>query len=207
MVPTELCTVGPARPLIRLRLRGFSGSGRLEGNPHRTNRSPKSGEPSKVTTAEPVARTSWVSITGLGGGYGKTAGRASRATRRSAIASDGAGGSIAQRMFEPADPRPRPGRGPQRSLQQTGRRAGGPAVGQRRGHLTTPFNVANNCPVLALPSGLSGEGVPTSVQVAGHPREEAMTYRVARAVRAVSGFRLSTPPRAMTDSATAGDGV
>jgi aspartyl-tRNA(Asn)/glutamyl-tRNA(Gln) amidotransferase subunit A len=74
-------------------------------------------------------------------------------------------------------------------------------------HLTTPFNVANNTPVLALPSGLSGEGVPTGVQVAGHPHEEAMTYRVARAVEAVNGFRLSTPPRAMTDTAAAGHTV
>lgn len=65
-------------------------------------------------------------------------------------------------------------------------------------HLTTPFNVANHCPVVALPSGLSGEGVPTSVQVAGHPRDEAMTYRVARAVESVNGFRLSGSPGAMT---------
>lgn len=50
------------------------------------------------------------------------------------------------------------------------------------GHMTSPFNVANRCPVVAVPSGLSSEGVPTGVQVVGHPFDESMAFRVAAAV-------------------------
>lgn len=58
------------------------------------------------------------------------------------------------------------------------------------GHLTSPFNVANHCPALSVPSGLSAEGVPTGVQVVGHPHDEAMTFRVAQAVETLVGFEI-----------------
>jgi aspartyl-tRNA(Asn)/glutamyl-tRNA(Gln) amidotransferase subunit A len=61
------------------------------------------------------------------------------------------------------------------------------------GHMTSPFNVANHCPVLSVPSGLSPEGVPTGVQVVGHPHDEAMAFRVARAVAAHVGFGDRAP--------------
>lgn len=55
-------------------------------------------------------------------------------------------------------------------------------------HMTAPFNVANACPVLSVPTGLSADGVPTGVQVVGHPNDEAMAFRVAAAVETlVSG--------------------
>lgn len=50
------------------------------------------------------------------------------------------------------------------------------------GHMTSPFNVANHCPVVAVPSGMSSIGVPTGVQVVGHPFDESMAFRVAAAV-------------------------
>ncbi|MDR6508427.1 amidase [Arthrobacter oryzae] len=53
-------------------------------------------------------------------------------------------------------------------------------------HMTMPFNVANRCPVMALPTGLSGVGVPTSVQVVGHPFDEAMVFRISAAIEAIS---------------------
>ncbi|MGV0811319.1 amidase [Mycolicibacterium boenickei] len=56
------------------------------------------------------------------------------------------------------------------------------------GHLTSPFNVANHCAVLSVPSGLSDENVPTGVQVVSHPHDEAMAFRVAHAVEALVGF-------------------
>ncbi|MDF2822668.1 MAG: Amidase, partial [Mycobacterium sp.] len=43
-------------------------------------------------------------------------------------------------------------------------------------HMTAPFNVANACPVLSVPSGLSDDGVPTGIQVVGHPHAEAMAF-------------------------------
>lgn len=57
-------------------------------------------------------------------------------------------------------------------------------------HMTAPFNVANRCPVLSLPSGLAADGIPTGVQVVGHPNDETMTFRVAAAVESLVGFRL-----------------
>ncbi|BBX34419.1 glutamyl-tRNA(Gln) amidotransferase subunit A [Mycolicibacterium mageritense DSM 44476 = CIP 104973] len=56
------------------------------------------------------------------------------------------------------------------------------------GHLTSPFNVANHCAVLSVPSGLSDDNVPTGVQVVSHPHDEAMAFRVAHAVEALVGF-------------------
>ncbi|MGV9799684.1 amidase [Mycobacterium sp. NPDC003449] len=56
------------------------------------------------------------------------------------------------------------------------------------GHLTSPFNVANHCPVLSVPSGFSDEHVPTGVQVVGHPHDEAMVFRIADAVQGLVGF-------------------
>lgn len=53
-------------------------------------------------------------------------------------------------------------------------------------HMTMPFNVANRCPVMALPTGLSGVGVPTSVQVVGHPFDEASVFRISAAIEAIS---------------------
>lgn len=52
-------------------------------------------------------------------------------------------------------------------------------------HLTSPFNVANRCPVLAVPSGIAGNGVPIGVQVVGHPLDEAAVFRVGAAVEAL----------------------
>lgn len=52
-------------------------------------------------------------------------------------------------------------------------------------HLTSPFNVANRCPVLAVPSGMSSVGVPTSVQVVGHPWDEAMVFEIGAIIEQV----------------------
>ncbi|MCC3282129.1 amidase [Arthrobacter caoxuetaonis] len=50
------------------------------------------------------------------------------------------------------------------------------------GHLTAPFNITNRCPVLAVPSGLGADGVPTGVQVVGHPFQEESVFRVGAAI-------------------------
>ncbi|NLT25460.1 MAG: amidase [Microbacteriaceae bacterium] len=51
-----------------------------------------------------------------------------------------------------------------------------------QGHMTSPFNIANRCPVLSVPSGISSVGVPTGVQIVGHPFDEAMVFRIGAAV-------------------------
>lgn len=53
------------------------------------------------------------------------------------------------------------------------------------GHLTSPFNIANRCPVLGVPSGLADNGVPTGVQVVGHPYDEATVFNVGRAIESL----------------------
>lgn len=53
-------------------------------------------------------------------------------------------------------------------------------------HMTMPFNIANRCSVMAMPTGLSGVGVPTSVQVVGHPFDEATVFKISAAVESLS---------------------
>ncbi|MDN5852740.1 MAG: amidase [Actinomycetia bacterium] len=49
-------------------------------------------------------------------------------------------------------------------------------------HLTSPFNIANRCPVLAVPSGIAANAVPTGVQIVGHPYDDATVFRIGAAV-------------------------
>lgn len=50
------------------------------------------------------------------------------------------------------------------------------------GHMTVPFNIANRHPVMAMPSGVGSAGVPTSVQIVGHPYDSVPVLEVAQAV-------------------------
>lgn len=52
-------------------------------------------------------------------------------------------------------------------------------------HMTAPFNIANRCPVLAVPSGMADCGIPTGVQIVGHPFDDATVFRVGAAVEQV----------------------
>ncbi|WP_289020159.1 amidase [uncultured Ornithinimicrobium sp.] len=64
----------------------------------------------------------------------------------------------------------------------------GIVVGERRlehyweSHLTLPFNIANRCPVLAVPSGRASTGVPTGVQIVGHPYDDGRVFAVGALV-------------------------
>lgn len=53
------------------------------------------------------------------------------------------------------------------------------------GHMTAPFNIANRCPVLAVPSGMADCGIPTGVQIVGHPFDDATVFQVGAALEAV----------------------
>ena len=52
-------------------------------------------------------------------------------------------------------------------------------------HMTLPFNISNRCPVLAVPSGMADCGIPTGVQIVGHPFDDVTVFRVGAAVEAV----------------------
>ncbi|WP_427135062.1 amidase family protein [Pseudarthrobacter sp. S9] len=51
-----------------------------------------------------------------------------------------------------------------------------------QGHMTAPFNITNRCPVLAVPSGMADCGIPTGVQIVGHPFDDATVFAVGAAV-------------------------
>jgi Asp-tRNA(Asn)/Glu-tRNA(Gln) amidotransferase A subunit family amidase len=48
--------------------------------------------------------------------------------------------------------------------------------------LTPVFNVMSRLPVLAVPSGFAGNGVPTGVQIAGRSYDDVTVFRVGAAL-------------------------
>jgi Asp-tRNA(Asn)/Glu-tRNA(Gln) amidotransferase A subunit family amidase len=58
--------------------------------------------------------------------------------------------------------------------------------------MTVPFNLFSRCPVLSVPSGLAGNGVPTGVQVVGRTYEDVSAFQVAAAIEA-AGFGFGSP--------------
>jgi aspartyl-tRNA(Asn)/glutamyl-tRNA(Gln) amidotransferase subunit A len=46
--------------------------------------------------------------------------------------------------------------------------------------MTSPFNICNRCPVLNVPSGRSSWGLPTGLQIVGHPYDDATVFRVGK---------------------------
>ena len=55
--------------------------------------------------------------------------------------------------------------------------------------MTLPFNLLSRCPVVAVPSGRSDNGVPTGVQVVGRTYDDVTAFRVATAVESTGvGF-------------------
>ena len=58
--------------------------------------------------------------------------------------------------------------------------------------LTPPFNIASRCPVLAVPTGVASNGVPTGAQIVGRTYEDVTPFRVGLAYEAaVGGFPLA----------------
>lgn len=70
-------------------------------------------------------------------------------------------------------------------------RPAGPLDFYWQAHMTIPFNIANRCPVMAVPSGIGPTGVPTSVQIVGHPFADDSVFTVAAAVEELLPFPRS----------------
>ena len=51
--------------------------------------------------------------------------------------------------------------------------------------LTPGFNIASRCPVLSVPSGRAGNGVPTGVQIVGRTYEDERVFQVAAALEQI----------------------
>jgi amidase len=60
--------------------------------------------------------------------------------------------------------------------------------------MTAPFNAMSRCPVLAVPSGFSDNGVPTGVQIVGRTYDDATVFRVGAALEQVQPW-FDTPSR------------
>ena len=56
-----------------------------------------------------------------------------------------------------------------------------------------PFNVTGQ-PALAMPAGFTKDGLPLSLQLIGHPWQEAMVYRVAQAYEQATRWVDRHPP-------------
>ena len=62
-----------------------------------------------------------------------------------------------------------------------------------QGHMTAPFNIANRCPVLAVPSGMADCGIPTGIQIVGHPFDDPTVFRVGAALETVLPWAARRP--------------
>ncbi len=48
--------------------------------------------------------------------------------------------------------------------------------------MTYPFNMMSRCPVMSVPSGFAGNGVPTGIQIVGRTYDDVSVFRVAAAL-------------------------
>lgn len=53
--------------------------------------------------------------------------------------------------------------------------------------MTTPFNMLSRCPVLSVPSGRAGNGVPTGIQIVGRSYSDADVFRAGLAYETARG--------------------
>jgi Asp-tRNA(Asn)/Glu-tRNA(Gln) amidotransferase A subunit family amidase len=60
--------------------------------------------------------------------------------------------------------------------------------------MTVPFNIMSRCPVLAVPSGVADNGVPTGVQIVGRSYDDETVFRVGAALERVQPW-FDTPAR------------
>ncbi|MEM9557498.1 MAG: amidase [Acidobacteriota bacterium] len=71
---------------------------------------------------------------------------------------------------------------------------GGALYTDHDGVMTGLFNMFSRCPVLATPSGFTDGGLPTSVQIAARPYDDAAAFRVAAALERARPW-LDAPER------------
>ncbi len=60
--------------------------------------------------------------------------------------------------------------------------------------LTPVFNLFSRCPVLSVPSGFAGNGVPTGIQIVGRPYDDLTPFRIGAACERVRPW-LDAPER------------
>jgi aspartyl-tRNA(Asn)/glutamyl-tRNA(Gln) amidotransferase subunit A len=70
---------------------------------------------------------------------------------------------------------------------------GGPNDRQFSVMMTTPFNVLSPCPVLAVPSGFTSNGVPSGVQIVGRTYDDESVFRIGAALERVRPWPTVAP--------------
>jgi Asp-tRNA(Asn)/Glu-tRNA(Gln) amidotransferase A subunit family amidase len=60
--------------------------------------------------------------------------------------------------------------------------------------MTMPFNMVPQCPVLAVPSGFTAAGLPTSVSIVGHRYDDLGVLRIGAALEAALNWPARHPP-------------
>ena len=61
--------------------------------------------------------------------------------------------------------------------------------------MTYPFNIMSRCPVLSVPSGLDGNGVPTGLQIVGRTYDDPTVFRIGAAVEAADPWYVKPSRR------------
>ncbi len=65
----------------------------------------------------------------------------------------------------------------------------------RREHvMALPFNICSRAPVMSVPSGFAETGIPTGMQIIGHPFDDAAVFEVAYAVERIKPWAGIRPP-------------
>lgn len=60
-------------------------------------------------------------------------------------------------------------------------------------HMTMPFNICNRVPIVNVPSGMADCGIPTGLQVIGHPFDDRAAFEVAAAVEQLVPWSAIAP--------------
>jgi Asp-tRNA(Asn)/Glu-tRNA(Gln) amidotransferase A subunit family amidase len=68
-------------------------------------------------------------------------------------------------------------------------------AGWERYLTTIPFNICSRCPVLSVPSGFAGTGVPTGAQIVGRPFDDVSAFAVASVVEQLGPWTSIGMPR------------
>ena len=61
-------------------------------------------------------------------------------------------------------------------------------------NLCYPFNMVSQCPVIAVPSGLTDAGLPVGIQIVGRTYDDLSVFQAAAAYEAASPWRDVLPP-------------
>ena len=61
-------------------------------------------------------------------------------------------------------------------------------------NLCYPFNMVSQCPVIAVPSGLTDAGLPTGIQIVGRTYDDLSVFQAAAAYEAANPWRAVLPP-------------